>query len=757
MAKLSDFTNFVWADMSVDQKCDVLEGVINKTFEDFEDGALKDGTESLSLLCEEVLEKAGLLEKDQRFYWRQVAAHPCNREGALFVPVDVHDLLRRFARDGFNVRVWKALACSRPPGPLGDSWVRRNNDVVAGSDGLLPSYDYDEVRIFTGRGSHGTAAVRVQESESTIAIHKELAGPDGLVSKARIIEKQPSMATPGRDGCLYDVLHYKVVIRCPGLMPFLSRSGNNQHTVVRHPTALQHCFRVQGLIQSGMKNENLIQAACIGMPDEFAEIVRCNIQPFVVAWSGGDSGHLLKDLEAYERTLTQRKKIAYETLEAMSRLSYNSLQYYVPAMVKASLNSPISEPDGTSTLFSAGDVASIGANGKNREHAVQANDIMHKCHTFISAYTNPSKMGVAMSKVLHDLEIRLVMHAQGKKFDTRRQFRSQKEIAQAMWDAAKVVDLDLPCWPYLSDVVALPKDYTKAEQAPRLREIRKDGKVPDAELVALGFKVGIRICDAAGNEYTLLSFDTQLLNVTANDGDDKAFQIDRRELKDEYTIKAEEEQPVIHKTMIDAEGESFKADIWKAVVKTQSLDELRNKSHEDDVSIVEKPAIGVIVDRAFKAGAMVLVGFSPNVSVTTKPIVETSAAFYRVQSKCCSNKKAKVIIRKSLCFPKEITVSGVAHAAAPTSCVTAFWAVPEVTNASLANCALEMKEMSVKLGKESYTFNMPIIRNTRDLKKGQRLLMDTNKSQAFRERWNVDKVEPPTKKQKTSKGKGKGK
>jgi hypothetical protein len=65
--------------------------------------------------------------------------------------------------------------------------------------------------------------------------------------------------------------------------------------------------------------------------------------------------------------------------------------------------------------------------------------------------------------------------------------------------------------------------------------------------------------------------------------------------------------------------------------------------------------------------------------------------------------------------------------------------------------------MSVKLGKESYTFNMPIIRNTRDLKKGQRLLMDTNKSQAFRERWNADKVEPPTKKQKTSKGKGKGK
>ena len=257
------------------------------------------------------------------------------------------------------------------------------------------------------------------------------------------------------------------------------------------------------------------------------------IQPFVAAWSGGDNAHLLNDLEAYERTLTQRKKIPYETLQALSMLSYHDLQYYVPAMVKASLNSPLSDPDGMSTLFSSGDVVSIGPMGKRREHAVEANKLMQKCHEFISAYSNPSKKGVAMSKVLHDLEIRLVMHVHAKKVETRKQYRSQKEIALAMWEKAKTIDPDIPQWPLLADVVA-PADEKKTspvEETPRLREVRKDGKVPDGELLDLGFKVGCRICDAAGDEYTLVAYDTQLLNVKAKGQDNKLVQIDPRELK----------------------------------------------------------------------------------------------------------------------------------------------------------------------------------------------------------------------------------
>jgi hypothetical protein len=164
MSALRDFLGFNWGSMSIDDKADVLEKVINDTLEQFEDGKITEGTESLSLLLEEVLAHAGILERDVRYQWWQVAAHPCNREGALYVPIDVHDLLKRWMRDGFNPRVWKALACSRPTHELGDKWVERNNEVCNGSDGLLPAFNNDDVKVFTSRGSHGTSAVRVMES-----------------------------------------------------------------------------------------------------------------------------------------------------------------------------------------------------------------------------------------------------------------------------------------------------------------------------------------------------------------------------------------------------------------------------------------------------------------------------------------------------------------------------------------------------------------------------------------------------------------
>ena len=121
--------------------------------------------------------------------------------------------------------------------------------------------------------------------------------------------------------------------------------------------------------------------------------------PFVETWSGGISAHMLRNLESYERTLTVRKKLSYETLETMSRLSYHGLHYYVPAMVKACLNSPVCDQDGTSTLFNTGDIMSVSPTGKNREHAVAANTLMQQCHEFINAYAKPGIVkSVAMSK-----------------------------------------------------------------------------------------------------------------------------------------------------------------------------------------------------------------------------------------------------------------------------------------------------------------------------------------------------------------------
>ena len=101
------------------------------------------------------------------------------------------------------------------------------------------------------------------------------------------------------------------------------------------------------------------------------------------------------------------------------------------------------------------------------------------------------------------------------------------------------------------------------------------------------------------------------------------------------------------------------------------------------------------------------------------------------------NKNSKVVIKKAFDFPKEDTAqrTGVAQTQHSAS-INAFWAVPEVTNGALANCELDMKQMSVKLVKDTYTFNMPLIRNTCDIKMGQRLLMYKEEADEFRKKWN---------------------
>ena len=316
------------------------------------------------------------------------------------------------------------------------------------------------------------------------------------------------------------------------------------------------------------------------------------------------------------------------------------------------------------------------------------------------------------------------------------------------------------------------KAEEKKKEQPRLREIRRDGKIPDGELQALGYVIGARIKDARGNVYTLVAYDAQLENVTctllkrvAADDDDEddgdaatePVQINRKELTSDYQLAQDEVEPIMHKSNIDFNGMPLVTDMWKCIVKVQSIEEVK-RSSEFDVDVMEKPSVGVVTTRQFKKGAMVLVAYSPNVWITTKGIPSDASNLYLLKSQVSDvDNKAKVVVKKSLDFPKEELVSG-ANRAGHHASIIAFWAVPEVTNASLANAELEIREVTCKLAKESYTFNLPIIRNTRNLKKGENIVMSKQKCEEFRKALNaegIDAPEPAPKKQKT-KGKGKG-
>ncbi len=131
--------------------------IISHAIDDFNDGKFKMGTEAFDVELRRLLLEAGLLER--RVYdVTKVGTHPDNREQEMAIPVDVQDLLMR--EDGFNPSKWAALACTIPPGPIGDSWRQMNVDLILESDNFLAPVRADELEIATARGSHGTCAIR---------------------------------------------------------------------------------------------------------------------------------------------------------------------------------------------------------------------------------------------------------------------------------------------------------------------------------------------------------------------------------------------------------------------------------------------------------------------------------------------------------------------------------------------------------------------------------------------------------------------
>ena len=178
----------------IDERVDILAPLITRWIEDWENGINKQGAETFQgNLINIMIETAMIV-----YRWvcvSKVGAHPANREWAMLVPADVHDLLVRIANKGWCWFKVDVLAFEIPPNDEGNSWRLANVQLAQGSDGLIPRYSPDELEIVTVRGSHTTAAVRCYMFGSK-GIHEELC-LNGIVSKSRILERQPSMHDEG--------------------------------------------------------------------------------------------------------------------------------------------------------------------------------------------------------------------------------------------------------------------------------------------------------------------------------------------------------------------------------------------------------------------------------------------------------------------------------------------------------------------------------------------------------------------------------
>ena len=292
----------------------------------------KGGPEAFHSEIMTVIENSDLMTTEKKLC-TCVAVHPDNRARAMLIAIDAQDLLLKFTDNGYNPRMWDALALTIPPGSAeGDSWRQKNVELVQDSDGLLAPIQADSIEIVTGRGSHGTAACRMAVLGAR-SVHPALADSNGMVSKAKLLELQPSWRDPLENGLVYKILPGELELAVPGLLACLSLLGNASNDVYRQPTALQLCARIHSLITGhpGKDDAWIVKQASVGYGGSSYEAKATQLMEFVKAWSGGKAGQNLKDLESYERSIEVKRHLAHADLQCLASADLLHAHTYIQA------------------------------------------------------------------------------------------------------------------------------------------------------------------------------------------------------------------------------------------------------------------------------------------------------------------------------------------------------------------------------------------------------------------------------------------
>jgi len=294
-----------------------------------------EGVEAFNTEIMNTIDEAGLMQFETR-QLESIGTSWCNRETGMLVPIDAHDLLAIFAENGYSPSLWQVLSARVPAGPEGEKWKQANIDLVDASDELLAPLVKDQIEVITGRGSHSCAALRIAKFAAR-AIHPELSGADGRVSKAKFLSMQPSWKQLLEKGVGMKTIPGELELAVPGLLACLSRVGNASHDVYRTPTSIQLCSRIHALYGTLAKGaaadwDKVAKQASTGNGGVKMLPKIKQLCDFVKAWSGGkDHAALIKEIQGFERTLTVKRKIYANDLQSLSTVDLLHAPKYVSA------------------------------------------------------------------------------------------------------------------------------------------------------------------------------------------------------------------------------------------------------------------------------------------------------------------------------------------------------------------------------------------------------------------------------------------
>jgi hypothetical protein len=321
---------------SIDERVRSTQGKLKALIDAHEDGTYTEGPEALAAAVLKLVSGANLMETRVSDLGN-VGTFPGNREGSMLVASDVQGLLyQTLFENGFNPEKWDAMALTVPPSKKA-AWLQANKDLVGRSDGLLPAIT--DIDLVVGRGSHGTSALRACKIGCR-SVYPEIAGPTGMISFAKIVERQPSMRDPVEKGVEIKVIRGELEEAVPGMFQVLSRLGNVTNAHYRLQTTLQSCIRIHSLATQTPNGQDIDwskvgRQAKIGMmPSEAANVDKLCV--FVKNWSGGVKREILKDLEDYEKTLSHKRYIRCDDMAILGECD-DQYPRIVPAFLELAL------------------------------------------------------------------------------------------------------------------------------------------------------------------------------------------------------------------------------------------------------------------------------------------------------------------------------------------------------------------------------------------------------------------------------------
>lgn len=388
------------------------------------------------------------------------------------------------------------------------------------------------------------------------------------------------------------------------------------------------------------------------------------------------------------------------------------------AIVKAMLTSPTCDANGYSTLLTPSDVSSLRSSGSNRVAATEAHTWMIAAEQFLAAYGTRIDP-VAKSKHINSLEVRMAMHVQDKRSETRASFSSLAEIARQFYVDCKQYDKLLPVWTKPPALEAVPK-ASDPKRKGGLREI-SGSMVHDSLLSEKGFTKDQVIYNVASNDkYEIKVLNANMRTVTCElyelgpDSDknkiEKTIEVDRLELLSgsawkHYTVVT----PVFLTNIADPLANSeFRASVLQGLVKTAMALEF-SKSSESDCTLQTSPDLKVLASKGIKReGSFKLVGLTNQVSVYPAG-KEVIAAW-----KCIGEVDGlKVYCKSSNILPST--------SAAPSSSlhrdpfVIKYWCVRETFDQSQVNCVYDTKDVEVTFFGTKVKIGVPMILSTKSI------------------------------------------